>query len=103
MTTHSDPSPPASENSRKRIKPHQLVVGIGCFIGLFTLVSGILPQITEWHDDKHPSREVFGGIPGALQVAFYTVIPSAASDCAAAFIASHSSTVMFTSRAWLPL
>jgi Fe-S oxidoreductase/nitrate reductase gamma subunit len=75
MTTHSDPSPPASENSRKRIKPHQLVVGIGCFIGLFTLVSGILPQITEWHDDKHPSREVFGGIPGALQVAFYTVIP----------------------------
>ena len=44
-------------------------------MGLFTLVSGILPQITNWHDDKSPSREVFGGIPGALQVAFYTVIP----------------------------
>ncbi|MEY2523041.1 MAG: hypothetical protein QOJ66_1606 [Ilumatobacteraceae bacterium] len=75
MTTHSDPSPPVAENGRKRFKPHQLVIGIGCFMGLFTLVSGILPQITDWHDNKSPSREVFGGIPGALQVAFYTVIP----------------------------
>jgi Fe-S oxidoreductase/nitrate reductase gamma subunit len=75
MTTHSDPSPPTSGTSRKRIKPHQLVIGIGCFMGVFTLVSGILPQITNWHDDKSPSRAVFGGIPGALQVAFYTVIP----------------------------
>ena len=75
MTTHSDHSPPNAGVGRKRIKPHQLVIGIGCFMGLFTLVSGILPQITKWHDDKSPSREVFGGIPGALQVAFYTVIP----------------------------
>jgi Fe-S oxidoreductase/nitrate reductase gamma subunit len=75
MTTHSDPSPPVTENGRKWFKPHKLVIGIGCFMGLFTLVSGILPQITNWHDDKSPSREVFGGIPGALQVAFYTVIP----------------------------
>jgi Fe-S oxidoreductase/nitrate reductase gamma subunit len=75
MSTHSDPSPPTSGTSRKRIKPHQLVIGIGCFMGLFTLVSGILPQITSWHDDNSPSREVFEGIPGALQVAFYTVIP----------------------------
>ncbi len=44
-------------------------------MGLFTLVSGILPQLTEWHEHKSPSREVFFGIPGALQVAFYTVIP----------------------------
>jgi Fe-S oxidoreductase/nitrate reductase gamma subunit len=75
MTTHSDPPPPTSENASKRLRPHQLVIGIGCFMGLFTLVSGILPQITNWHDEKSPSREVFGGIPGALQVAFYTVIP----------------------------
>jgi Fe-S oxidoreductase/nitrate reductase gamma subunit len=75
MSTHSDPSPPDAGATRKRVKPHQLVVGIGCFMGLFTLVSGILPQITSWHDDNSPSREVFDGIPGALQVAFYTVIP----------------------------
>ena len=75
MSTHTDSPPPNSGSGRKRIKPHQLVIGIGCFMGLFTLVSGILPQITSWHDDKTPSREVLGGIPGALQVAFYTVIP----------------------------
>ncbi len=75
MSTHTDSSPPNSDAGRKRIKPHQLVIGIGCFMGLFTLVSGILPQITDWHDGKTPSREVLGGIPGALQVAFYTVIP----------------------------
>jgi Fe-S oxidoreductase/nitrate reductase gamma subunit len=70
-----DSPPPASDTTPKRIKPHQVVIAMGCFIGLFTLVSGILPQITDWHDDNTPSREVFGGIPGALQVAFYTVIP----------------------------
>ncbi len=75
MSTHSDPAPPAADTRRKRIKPHQLVIAIGCFMGVFTLVSGILPQITKWHNDKSPSREVFEGIPGALQVAFYTVIP----------------------------
>src|SRR3954464_11862443 len=75
MTTHSDPSPPASDATGKRIKPHQVVIAIGCFIGLFTLVSGIVPQFTGWQDDNSLSREVFGGIPGALQVAFYTVIP----------------------------
>jgi len=75
MATHPDPPPPASDTTTKRIKPHQVVIAMGCFIGLFTLVSGIVPQITDWHDDKTPSRVVFGGIPGALQVAFYTVIP----------------------------
>src|SRR3954449_8312712 len=75
MTTHSDPSPPASDTTARRIKPHQVVIVLGCLIGLFTLVSGIVPQFTGWTDDNSPSREVFGGIPGALQVAFYTVIP----------------------------
>src|SRR3954465_6713415 len=75
MTTHSDPSPPASDATARRIKPHQVVIAIGCFVGLFTLVSGIVPQFPDWADDNKPSREVFGGVPGALQVAFYTVIP----------------------------
>ncbi|HZX54881.1 MAG TPA: heterodisulfide reductase-related iron-sulfur binding cluster, partial [Ilumatobacteraceae bacterium] len=74
MTTHSDPSPPAPDTT-KRIKPHQVVIVIGCLTGLFTLVSGIVPQFTGWQDDNSLSREVFGGVPGALQVAFYTVIP----------------------------
>jgi Fe-S oxidoreductase/nitrate reductase gamma subunit len=62
-------------STNTRIKPHQLVIGIGCFMGAFTLLSGVLPQITKWHGDKEVTREVFGGIPGPLQVAFYTVVP----------------------------
>jgi Fe-S oxidoreductase/nitrate reductase gamma subunit len=73
MSTHV--APPSESTGPKRFKPHQLVIGIGVFIGLFTVVSGIMPQITKWHGEKSPSREVFGGIPGALQVAFYTVVP----------------------------
>ena len=72
-TPTSTPAP--ADKGPKRLKPHQLAIGIGCFMGLFTLVSGILPQITHWHGTKQPSREVFENIPGALQVAFYTVIP----------------------------
>ena len=60
----------------RRIKPHHLVIAIGVFMGVFTLVSGVLPQITDWHGEKTPAREVFEGIPGPLQIAFYTVIPA---------------------------
>ena len=34
-----------------------------------------MPLITDWHDDSPITREVFGGIPGPLKLAFYTVIP----------------------------
>ncbi len=44
-------------------------------MGVFTLLSGVIPQFTKWHGTKAISREVFEGIPGALQVAFYTVVP----------------------------
>ena len=67
-------TPPATSGP-KRLKPHQLVIGIGVFMGLFILVSGILPLLTGWKSDSPIHREVFGGIPGPLKVAFYTVIP----------------------------
>ena len=59
----------------RRLKPYQLSIILGCGIGVFTLISGIIPQITGWKSDSPVHREVFGGIPGALQIAFYTVIP----------------------------
>ena len=42
---------------------------------MFTVISGIVPLITDWHNENEMHREVFGGIPGPLQIAFYTVIP----------------------------
>jgi Fe-S oxidoreductase/nitrate reductase gamma subunit len=80
MSTHASPVEPDQSTTRtkgtKRVKPHQLVIAIGIFMGVFTLVSGVLPQITKWHGEKAQSREVFEGIPGPLQIAFYTVVPA---------------------------
>ena len=59
----------------KRIKPHHLVIGLGVGIGAFTALSGVLPLITEWHNDNAIHREVFVNIPSALKLAFYIVIP----------------------------
>ncbi len=59
----------------KRLKPQHLVIALGVGIGLFTMLSGVVPLITEWHDDNPVQREVFENIPGALKLAFYTLIP----------------------------
>ena len=60
---------------KKRFKPYQLSIAFGLGIGTFTLISGIVPQLTGWKSTSLIHREVFGGIPTALVVAFYTVIP----------------------------
>ncbi len=75
MSTHTDSSEPVSPPGPKRIKPHQLAIGLGVGVGVFTLVSGVLPLWTKWHDESPVSRPVFGGIPGPIQLAFYTLIP----------------------------
>ena len=75
MSTHTSPAPESGPKKPWYRTPHQLVIAVGVFMGLFTLASGIIPQLTKWHGTKEPAREVFGGIPGPLQVAFYTVIP----------------------------
>ena len=56
-------------------KPHHLALGLGLGIAVFTAISGIVPQITGWHNDNEIHRTVFGNVPGPLKVAFYTVIP----------------------------
>ena len=68
-TTDGAPKPP------KRVKPHQLALVLGIGMGIFIMVSGILPQITGWENDNAIHRKVFVNIPGALQIAFYTIIP----------------------------
>ena len=59
----------------KRFTPQQLVIGLGVAIALFTVGSGIAPGITGFEEESEIHREVFGNVPDALKVAFYTVIP----------------------------
>ena len=72
-TTHDTPTAPVA--SAKRIKPYQISIAFGVGIGVFTMISGIVPQITGWEEESLVHRKVFEGIPGAFQIAFYTVIP----------------------------
>lgn len=60
---------------KKRFKPYQLSIAFGVGIGAFTMISGIIPELTGWESTSTIHREVFGGIPTSLRVAFYTVIP----------------------------
>ena len=75
MSAHSTPATETGPKKPWFRTPHKLVWAVGLFMGVFTMASGVIPQFTHWHGTKEPAREVFDGIPGALQVAFYTVIP----------------------------
>jgi len=52
-----------------------VAIALGVGVAAFTAISGIVPLITNWHNESEHHREVFGGIPGPLKLAFYTVIP----------------------------
>jgi Fe-S oxidoreductase/nitrate reductase gamma subunit len=72
MSTNA--APPTAQGPR-RLRPYQLSIAIGVGVGLFSVMSGIVPLFTGWHSDSEMTREVFGGIPGPIKIAFYTVIP----------------------------
>jgi Fe-S oxidoreductase/nitrate reductase gamma subunit len=59
----------------RRVTPQHVVVAIGVALALFTVGSGTVPLITDWHDDSTVSREVFGNIPSAWKLVFYAVLP----------------------------
>ena len=73
MSVHEAPEQPTP--SPAGFQPHKLAIWLGVGIAVFVAISGVLPQVTDWHNDNAIHREVFGGVPGALQLAFYTVVP----------------------------
>jgi Fe-S oxidoreductase/nitrate reductase gamma subunit len=74
MSSHAETSGDRTSHEN-RIRPHHLAIALGIGIAVFTAISGILPMITDWHNDNAIHREVFGDLPGPLKVVFYTVIP----------------------------
>jgi Fe-S oxidoreductase/nitrate reductase gamma subunit len=62
--------------ARKRLAASKLVILVGVAIATVTLLSGVAGLVfPHEYDDTLVSREVFGGIPGALKAAFYIVVP----------------------------
>src|SRR6187397_2003958 len=76
MSTHADTdASTGTAGAKSRIRPHHLAIGLGVGIAVFTLISGVLPLITVWHNENPHHRPVFINIPGPLKLAFYTIIP----------------------------
>jgi Fe-S oxidoreductase/nitrate reductase gamma subunit len=59
----------------KRFRPHHISLVIGVGFSAITVASGIAGATLAFHDDSSEHRPVFGNVPGALQLAFYTVLP----------------------------
>ena len=60
---------------RTRPKPHQLVLGLGIAVAVFTAGSGIASNLSGFGDASPVTRTVFGNVPSPLKAAFYTVVP----------------------------
>jgi Fe-S oxidoreductase/nitrate reductase gamma subunit len=58
----------------RRLKPHQVVFGIGLLAALFTLASGVMPALTHWRDTSPVRREVFVDVPTVMKVVFYAAV-----------------------------
>ena len=72
----TNPTSETTVTKRKGLKPYQLSISLGVGIATFTMISGIIPHLVHWKSDSPIHREVFEGIPGYLQIAFYTIIPA---------------------------
>jgi len=67
----------------RRPKPHQLVVIVGVLVAFVLVpVSGILPRLTEWHDENTVTRPDFVNVPDPVYWMFYAVVAIALFACA---------------------
>jgi Fe-S oxidoreductase/nitrate reductase gamma subunit len=60
---------------RTGVRPHHIVLALGVLFTLITIASGVLGATMGFEEESPVHREVFGDVPAALEVAFYTVIP----------------------------
>src|SRR3954451_16063288 len=72
----TDTAASTEPTARGRVRPHHLVIGLGVAFAAITLASGIAGGLEGWEGTSPVTREVFDGVPGALQVAFYTLTPA---------------------------
>jgi Fe-S oxidoreductase/nitrate reductase gamma subunit len=58
----------------RRIRPSHIALGLGVLFAVIVAVSGVIPVLTDQHDDARIAREDFFNIPRPLYVIFYTVV-----------------------------
>ena len=62
----------------RRPKPHQIVLAVSVAVAVSFVASGVLPEITHWHDTSAARRPTFGNVPGAVHATFYVVMATLA-------------------------
>jgi Fe-S oxidoreductase/nitrate reductase gamma subunit len=61
--------------STRRIKPPYVVIALGVGFAILTVASGVAATVAQWHDESTTTRTVFGNIPSAWKLVFYTALP----------------------------
>ncbi|MBW8825412.1 MAG: respiratory nitrate reductase subunit gamma [Acidobacteria bacterium] len=76
-TTIEHQTEPAGDTAPRRrlISPQAIALGVGIAFAVITIGSGIAGAVFDFHDSSPVSRHVFGDIPDAWEVAFYSVLP----------------------------
>ena len=67
----------------RRPKPHHVVLVVGVLVALGTIVSGVVPRLTQWHDDSSVTREPFFNVPDPVYWLFYVTVAVMLVLCAA--------------------
>jgi len=73
--TQTGDSTDTSAVSARGFRPHHVALVLGVAFAVITVVSGILGATLDFGDKSPISRPVFTDVPGALQLAFYTLVP----------------------------
>lgn len=71
-----EPTQAKNDDTRVRVKPSTLVIGLGICFAIFTALSGLSAAVFKQEDATGPNREVFLGIPQGFRLAFYVAIPA---------------------------
>ena len=59
-----------NDQRRQAAQASSISLGLGIGMGAFILLSGVLPQITHWHNENEVHRTVFGNILGLSKLRF---------------------------------
>src|SRR5262245_34880092 len=64
-----------TEQPSRRVRPTEIVIGLGVAFAILTLVSGISSALRTEAPPPDISRPVFDGVPNVLRLVFYIVVP----------------------------
>jgi len=66
-----------SAGDKRKMRPNHMIIAFWAFMALVTIVSGIASAVFDFHHaDAAETRKVFGNIPTAIKVMFYSLLPA---------------------------